>query len=115
MSIAEFGDEFRRFLKLHKHIKENIKNMLKRAIRQVDDSEKLKITWYLPHFAVVRKDKPSAKTRFVFDASAKYRGISLNDAIYQGSKLQQELLEVLIYFRRYPVALVCDNAEMYQV
>ena len=94
--------------------KENIKKYVEKGyIRQVDDSEKSKTTWYLPHFAVVRKDKPSTKTRIVFDAAAKYCGISLNDAIYQGPKLQQELFEVLIRFRRYPVALVCDIAEMY--
>ena len=94
--------------------KENIKKYVEKGyIRQVDNSGKLKTTWYLPHFAVVRKDKPSTKTRIVFDASAKCCGISLNDAIYQGPKLQQELFEVLIRFRRYPVALVCDIAEMY--
>ena len=75
--------------------------------------EKPKATWYLPHFAVVRMDRPSTKTRIVFDASAKYCGVSLNDVIHQGPKLQQELFKVLIRFRKYPVALVCDVAEMY--
>ena len=94
--------------------KKNIKRYIeKRYIRQVGDSEKLKATWYLPHFAVLRTDKPSTKTHIIFNASAKYSGSSLNDAIYQGPKLQQELFEVLIYFRRYPLALVCDIAEMY--
>jgi len=49
----------------------------------------------------------------VFDASAKYNGVSLNDLIYRGPKLQQELLDVLLCFHRYPIALVCDIAEMY--
>ena len=94
--------------------KENIKKYIEKGyIRQVADLEKLKTTWYLPHFAVVRADKPSTKTRIVFDASAKHCGISLNDAIYQGPKLQQELFNVLIRFRRFPVALVSDIAEMY--
>ena len=95
--------------------KENIKKYIEKGyIRQVGDSAKLKANWYLPHFAVVRTDKPSTKTCIVFDASAKYCGISLNDAIYQGPKLQQEWFNVLIHFRRYnPVALVCDIAEMY--
>jgi len=48
----------------------------------------------------------------VFDASAKYKGISLNDVIYQGPKLQNDLL-VLIRFRREPIALMCDIAEIY--
>ena len=94
--------------------KENIEKYLKKGyIRQVDSLEKPKATWYLPHFAVVRMDRPSTKTRIVFDASAKYCGVSLNDAIHQGPKLQQELFKVLIRFRKYPVALVCDIAEMY--
>ena len=49
----------------------------------------------------------------MFDASAKYEGISLNDTIHQGPKLQRDLFNVLLRFRRYPVALVCDIAEMY--
>jgi hypothetical protein len=69
--------------------------------------------WYLPHFPVVRMDKTSTKVRIVFDCSAKTDGISLNDVIYAGPKLQQELFDVLIRFRRNPIALVCDIKEMY--
>lgn len=68
---------------------------------------------YLPHFAVIRPDKSTTKTRVVFDASAKVEGVSLNDAINQGPKLQRELFDVLLRFRKNPVALVCDIAEMY--
>ena len=53
------------------------------------------------HFAVVKL------TCIVFNALAKYFGVSLIDVVYQGPKLQQELFNVLIHFRRYPVAL-CD-------
>ena len=67
----------------------------------------------MPHFAVVRTDRATTKTRVVFDASAKCNGISLNDMICQGPKLQRELIDVLLRFRRYPVAIVCDIAEMY--
>ena len=49
----------------------------------------------------------------VFDASDGYGGVSLNDMIYQEPKLQRELFDVLLCFRRYPVALVSDIAEMY--
>ena len=37
----------------------------------------------------------------------------MNDVIQPGPKLQQDLVDVLLRFRRYPVALVCDIAEMY--
>ena len=70
-------------------------------------------SWCLPHFPIIRPDRETTKTRIVFDASAKFNGISLNDAICQGPKLQRELVDVLLRFRRFPVALVCDIAEMY--
>ena len=44
--------------------------------------------WYLPHFPVVRMDKTTTKVRIVFDCAAKCNGISLNDMIYAGPKLQ---------------------------
>ena len=40
-------------------------------------------------------------------------GVSLNDVIYQGPNLQCELFDVLLRFRRHPVALVCAISEMY--
>ena len=83
-------------------------------VRKIDNfEEKSIVKWYLPHFAVVRNDRATTKTRVVFDASAKFNGVSLNDMIYQGPKLQRELIDVLLRFRRYPVAIVCDIAEMY--
>ncbi|XP_070560266.1 uncharacterized protein [Ptychodera flava] len=75
--------------------------------------EKPKKIWYLPHFPVVRPDKATTKTRIVFDASARHHGISLNDVIYQGPKVQHDLFEVLLRFQRNPVALISDIGEMY--
>ena len=66
----------------------------------------------LPHFPVVRMDKTTTKVRIVFDCSDKYDGISLNDVIYTGPKLQRELIDVLIRFRRNPVAVTCDIKEI---
>ena len=57
--------------------------------------------------------KSTTKVRTVFDCSAKCKGISLNDVIHAGPKLQRELFDVLICFRCNPVALVCDIQEMY--
>ena len=49
----------------------------------------------------------------MFDGAARYDGKSLNDAIQPRPKLQQDLVDVLLRFRRYPVALMCNIAEMY--
>ncbi|XP_068738295.1 uncharacterized protein [Montipora capricornis] len=94
---------------------ENITQYLEKGyIRKIDPTEeKPARRWYLPHFPVVRLDRVTTKTRIVFDASAKFGGVSLNDVIYQGPKLQKDLKDVLLRFRRHPVGLVCDIAEMY--
>ena len=82
-------------------------------VRKVPEHEQSNSKWFLPHFPVIRPDKDTTKIRIVFDASAKCHGASLNDAIHQGPKLQQDLFDILLRFRRFPVALVCDIAEMY--
>jgi len=51
-------------------------------------------TWYLPHFPVIRQDRSSTKVRIVFDASAKCEGVALNDVIYQGPILQNDLFDI---------------------
>ena len=83
-------------------------------VRKVDQSEEEPANeWYLPHFPVIKFDRETTKTRIVSDASAKCNGVSLNDVIYQGPKLQTDLFNVLLRFRRYPVAIACDISEMY--
>ena len=69
--------------------------------------------WHLPHFPVIRMEKSTTKVRIVFDCSAKTDGVSLNDIIDPGPKLQRELFDVLLRFRRNTVALACDIKEMY--
>ena len=49
----------------------------------------------------------------MFDASAKHKGVSLNDEILPGPKLQNDLVDILLRFRRNPIALVADISEMY--
>ena len=58
-------------------------------------------------------DKSTTKVRIVFDCAAKCDGISLNDMIHPGPKLQQDLFNVLVRFRRNPVGVACDIKEMY--
>ena len=75
-------------------------------VRKIPETELSKSTWYLPCFPVLRPDKDTTKTRIVFDASAKYEGISINDRIHQGPKLQRDLVDVLLRFTRFPVTIV---------
>ena len=64
---------------------------------------------YLPHHAVIRTDKQTAKLRIVYDASARgANGLSLNDCLFSGPKFDQQILDILLRFRTYKIALIAD-------
>ncbi|CAM1323980.1 Uncharacterised protein r2_g3259 [Pycnogonum litorale] len=69
--------------------------------------------WYLPHFPVIREDKETTKLRIVLDSASKFDGIALNDAMLTGPKLQSDLLDVLLLFRRKSVAVTGDIEQMF--
>ena len=76
------------------------------AVQDTDDNSVE--AHYLPHHAVIRTDKVTTKLRIVFDASARERGPSLNDSLHVGPKFNQKILEILLRFRAYPIAMVAD-------
>ena len=82
-------------------------------LRKIEPTKEPPAGWYLLHFPVVRMDKSTTKVRIVFDCAAEYEGVSLNSAIHAGPKLQKDLFDVLVRFRRNPVAIACDIQEMY--
>ena len=63
---------------------------------------------YLPHHAVIRRDKETTKVRVVYDASARCNGPSLNNCLYTGPKFNQKILEILLRFRSYPIAWIAN-------
>ena len=67
----------------------------------------------MPHFAIIRLDKSTTKIRVVFDALTATWGVSLNDNLLVGPKLQNHLDAVLMRFHRFDVAICCDICEMY--
>lgn len=68
--------------------------------------------WYLPIFGVYHPQKPG-KIRAVFDSSAQFKGISLNDTLLRGPDLNNTLLGVLLRFRREQVAVTVDVEQMF--
>ena len=82
-------------------------------IMEVGPANGKKDGWILPHFPIVRPTAETIKVRIVFDASARVDGVSLIDQIIAGPKFQRDLSSLLKRFRRKPVALVADVAEMY--
>ena len=67
--------------------------------------------WYLPHHGVYHPFKK--KIRVVFDCSAKFKGVSLNDTLLQGPDLLNPLVGVLCRFRNEPVAFIGDIEAMF--
>ena len=61
--------------------------------------------WYIPHHGVYHPKKPN-KIRVVFDASATYKGVSLNKRLLQGPDLTNNLIGVLCRFRQESVAVM---------
>ena len=63
---------------------------------------------YLPHHAVIKRDKETTKVRIVYDASARSTGCSLNECLHKGPKFEQSILGILLRFRTHRVALIAD-------
>nr|XP_055053880.1 uncharacterized protein LOC129439016 [Misgurnus anguillicaudatus] len=68
--------------------------------------------WYLPTFGVYHPQKPG-QIRVVFDSSAEYDGVSLNNVLLRGPDLNNTLLGVLLRFRREPIAFSADVQQMF--
>ncbi|XP_071056934.1 uncharacterized protein [Onthophagus taurus] len=70
--------------------------------------------FYLPHHGVIRESSTTTKLRVVFNGSQKTSsGLSLNDCLHTGPKHQSELIDVLLRWRRHPVAFACDLEKIY--
>ena len=69
--------------------------------------------FYLCHFPVIKEGRSTTKIRPVMDASAKFKGKSLNDAVAKGPLLMNDLVVVLTRFRRNRIAIGGDVSEMF--
>ena len=76
-----------------------------REVQQAYLTESNDPIWYLPHHPVTNVHKPE-KVRVVFDCAAKYHGLSLNDTLMKGPTFMNNLIGVLIGFRKNRIALV---------
>lgn len=90
-----------------KHDKEQVQEGI---VKCVVDSTGPDITGvhYLPHQAVIRKEKITTKLRVVYDASARSNGPSFNDCLHSGPKFDQRILNILLRSRFYNVAVTAD-------
>lgn len=76
-----------------------------------DSSEK---GYFIPHQAVIKKDNLTTKVRVVFDASMKSdNGLSLNDSMHAGKKIQPDLQDTIQLQRKYRWVISADIKQMY--
>lgn len=82
------------------------KGVIEKVIESSNDGQK----HYLPHHAVVNPLKATTKLRVVYDASAKTKkeNNSLNDCLYRGPVLLNDLCGMLMRFRLHNIAIVAD-------
>lgn len=88
-------------------------------LEKVPESEAQTLTdsssYFLPHHAVFKSDSTTTKLRVVFDGSSRSsNGKSLNDQLFTGPVLQQELFSILLRFRTHQYILTGDLAKMYR-
>ena len=70
-----------------------------------EPNEDVKGVHYIPHHALIRQDKATTKLRVVYDASARSRGPSLDDCLYSGPPLTQNIVDIMLRLRAHKVAL----------
>lgn len=116
----------KRFLSLERRLAKN-EEMRDRYIKFMRDYESLghmskvseespvKNTYYMPHHGVLKEDSTTTKLRVVFDASAvTTSGLSLNNIQMVGPTLQQDILAILLRFRKHTYVFSADVEKMYR-
>ncbi|XP_075163025.1 uncharacterized protein LOC142235646 [Haematobia irritans] len=92
---------------------ETLRNYLAKGfISKIDPTEKFQRVWYLPIFPVFNKNKPG-KCRIVWDAAAKFNGVSLNSMLLKGPDFLCSLQAILYKFRERSVAICGDIEQMF--
>ncbi|XP_011264271.2 uncharacterized protein LOC105256226 [Camponotus floridanus] len=83
--------------------------------RVPDDETEPPLSFYLPHHGVVREGSLTTKLRVVFNGSSRSStGVSLNDLLHTGAKLQLDLFDVIIWFRQFRYVFSTDVEKMYR-
>ncbi|XP_024882335.1 uncharacterized protein LOC112461353 [Temnothorax curvispinosus] len=71
-------------------------------MKEVDaSSDQTSVVNYLPHHGVLRENNRTTKLRVVFNGSSPTsNGLSLNDILHAGAKLQIDICDILLWIRR---------------
>jgi hypothetical protein len=69
--------------------------------------------FYLSHFAIHKAESSSTRCRIVLNAKKTYNGAAMNDYLMSGPRLFNNLLTVLLKFRRFRYAALADVKQMF--
>ncbi|XP_070518860.1 uncharacterized protein [Cardiocondyla obscurior] len=105
-SRPELQSEYAQFLQDYEEMRH-----MRRVLPASDSSRRV----YIPHHPVVKTDSATTKLRVVFNASsATTTGVSLNDILHSGPKLQTELPAILLQWRQFRFVYTADIAKMFR-
>ncbi|KAL1447023.1 hypothetical protein WDU94_001902 [Cyamophila willieti] len=125
---ALLGDSYKiaekRFLNLERKLSSNpeVKEQYKTAITEYikegyavpSEPKSDLVEFYMPHHAIYRPDRVTTKVRVVFDLSCPTsNGTSLNDILLTGPTLYNDLFELLLKMRHFPVLVLADIKKMF--
>ena len=90
-------------------IEEQLSKGILERFAGVKDNEREKVR-YLPHHAVIRRDRKTTKLRNVHDSSAKHteRTHSLNNWLETGPNYTPHLFDTMVNFRWHKIGLTTD-------
>lgn len=106
-SDSQYRDKYNEFIREY----EELKHMCRVPENELESVP----TYYLLHHGVLREQSSTTKLRVIFNASSPTEtGISLNDILYPGRKLQNEISDVLLWFRLQRYVFSTDIVKMYR-
>ncbi|XP_048483851.1 uncharacterized protein LOC125489994 [Plutella xylostella] len=71
--------------------------------------------FFIPHHAVFKYSGDVPKIRVVFNGSCvTSTGVSLNQCLHTGPKLQRDITDILFNFRRHKIIFICDVKQMFR-
>ncbi|KYN11794.1 hypothetical protein ALC57_16049 [Trachymyrmex cornetzi] len=84
-------------------------------MRLSDSLDHSRREFFLPHHGVIKDFSSTTKLRVVFNGSQKTNlGISLNDCLHIGPKLQTKLTDIIMRWRRHRFVFAADIEKMYR-
>lgn len=116
IALRRFLMQEKRFARDSQYKKQYVEFMremisLDHMVEAVEKPKPGEMVYYIPHHGVCT----SGKFRVVLDASCLTKlGISLNSAQFVGGKLQRDLVETIMRFRRHKIAINADIKKMFR-